>query len=134
MESEIDNIVSKRDKLQDMIINQLKLKVQDTYIKDDEITTKFETVNDEDEINKAYLIEKISKTKGHLSTLEKDYNEYKLKYNKQSVKEILIQRGVRTTIQILSDKGFFKKYAIADKVLGDFLSVTRRRGDLEESK
>ena len=86
-ESEIDNIVSKRDKLQDMNINQLKLEVHDTYIKDDEITTNFEAVNDEDELNKAYLIEKISKTKGHLSTLERDYNEFKLQYNKQSVKK-----------------------------------------------
>ena len=33
-ESEFDGIVSKRDKLQDLNINQLKLKVHDTYKKD----------------------------------------------------------------------------------------------------
>ena len=32
--------------------------------------------------------------------LEKDYNDFKLQYNKQSVAEILIQLGVKTTIQI----------------------------------
>ena len=33
-ESEFDNIVSKRDKLQDSNINQLKLEVHDSYKKD----------------------------------------------------------------------------------------------------
>ena len=34
-ESEFDGIVSKRDKLQDLNINQLKLEVHDTYKKDE---------------------------------------------------------------------------------------------------
>ena len=46
--SEIDNIVSKRNKLQDMNFNQLKLEVHDTYKKDEKITTNFEPVNKED--------------------------------------------------------------------------------------
>ena len=64
--------------------------------------------------------------------MEKDYNEFKSHYNKQSVEEILIQRAVKTTIQILYDKGLFDNYANADKVLGDFLFTTRRRQDLSE--
>ena len=60
-ESEFDGIVSKRDKLQDLIINQLKLEVQDTYKKDEKITTDFEAVDDKDVINKAYLDEKLKK-------------------------------------------------------------------------
>ena len=56
-ESEFDGIVSKRDKLQDLKINQLKLEVHDTYKKDEKITTNFEAVNDEDVINKAYIDE-----------------------------------------------------------------------------
>ena len=72
------------------------------------------------------------KINGHLSKLEKDYNEFKKQYNKQSAEEILIQRAVKTTIQILYDKGLFDNYANADKVLVDFLFTTRRRGDLEE--
>ena len=38
-ESEFDVIVSKRDNLQDLNINQLKLEVYDTYKKDEKITT-----------------------------------------------------------------------------------------------
>ena len=35
LESEFDKIVSKKDKVQDMNINQLKLEVHDTYKKDE---------------------------------------------------------------------------------------------------
>ena len=131
-ESEFDGIVSKRDKLQDSNINQLKLEVHDTYKKNEKITTTFEAVNDEDVINKGFLDEKLLNINGHLSKLEKDYNEFKLQYNKQSVEEILIHRAVKTTIQILYDKGLFDNYANADKVLEDFLFTTRRRSDLSE--
>ena len=125
-ESEFDGIVSKRGKLQDLNINQLKLEV------DEKITTNFEAINNEDVINKAHLDEKLLKINEHLSKLKKDYNEFKLQYNKQSVDDILIQRAVKTTIQILYDKGLFDNYANGDKVLEDFLFTTRRRGDLEK--
>ena len=72
------------------------------------------------------------KIDGHLSKLEKNYNEFKLQYNKQNVEDILIQRAVKTTIQILYDKGLFDKFQNADKVLEDFFFTTRRRGDLLE--
>ena len=129
-ESEFDGIVSSRDKLQDLNINQLKLEVHDTYKKDEKITTNFEPSNNEDVINKAYLDEKISKINGHLSFLEKDYNEFKLQYNKQNIEETLVQRAVKTTIQILYDKGLFDNFRNAEEVLKDFLFVTRRRVDL----
>ena len=112
--------------------NQLKLEVHDTYKKDEKITTNFELTDNSDVINKAHLDEKLLKVNGHLSKLEKDFNEFKLQYNKQSVENILIQRAVKTTIQILYDKGLFDNYANADKVLEDFLFTTRRRGDLSE--
>ena len=60
-ESEFEAIVSKRDKLQDSNINQLKLEIHDTYKKDEKISTNFKTVDDEDVINKAYLDEKLKK-------------------------------------------------------------------------
>ena len=47
-ESEFGNIVSKRDKLQDININQKKLEVYDTFKSDEKITKNFEAVNDED--------------------------------------------------------------------------------------
>ena len=60
-ESEFDGIVSKRDRLQDLNINQLKLEVHDTYKKVEKITTNFQPVDDEDVINKAYLDSKLLK-------------------------------------------------------------------------
>ena len=131
-ESEFDGIVSKRDKLQDVNISQLKLEVHNTYKKDEKLTTNFEPTDNSDVINKGYLDEKLIKIDGHLSKLEKDYNEFKLDYDKQAVEEILIRRAVKTTIQVLYDRGLFDNYANADKVLEDFLFVTRRRGDLSE--
>ena len=131
-ESEFDGIVSKRDKLHDLNNNQLKLEVHDTYKKEENITTDFEAVDNSDVINKGYLHEKLLKINGHLSKLEKDYNEFKLQYDKQNVEDIFIQRAVKTTIQILYYKGLFDNYANADKVLEDFLFTTRRRGDLSE--
>ena len=131
-ESESGGIFSKRDKLQDLNINQLKLEVHDAYKKDEKLTTNFEPVDDSDVINKGYLDEILKKIDGHLSFLEKDYNEFKQQYNKQNVEEILVQRAIRTTIQMLYDKGLFDNYTNADKVLEDFLFTTRRRGDLSE--
>ena len=131
-ESEFDGIVSKRDKLQDLNINQLKLEVHDTYKKDRKITTNFDAVDDNDVVNKSYLDEKLLKINGHLSNLKKDYKEFKLHNNKQNVEDILIQRAVKTTKQILYAKGLFDNYANADKVLEDFLFTTRRREDLSE--
>ena len=131
-ESEFDGIVSKRDKLQDLNINNLKLEIHDTYKKDERISTDFEPVDDSDVINKGYLDSKLLKINGHLSKLEKDFNEFEKQCNKQSVEEVLIQRAVKTTIQILYDKGLFDNYQNADKVLEDFLYTTRRRGDLSE--
>ena len=54
-ESEFDGIDSKRDKLQDLNINQLKLEIHDIYKADEKKTTNFEAVDDKDVINKAYL-------------------------------------------------------------------------------
>ena len=131
-ENEFDDIVSKTDELQDLNNNQLKLELYVTYKKGKKITTNFEPTDDSDVINKGYLDEKMNKINGNNSYIEKDYNEFKLQYNKQSVEDILVQRAVKTTIQKLYDKGLFDSYTNADKVLEDFLFTTRRRGDLEE--
>ena len=133
-ESEFDGIVSERDKLKVLNINQLKLEVHGNYKKDEKITKNFELVNNDDVINKTYLEQTLSNTDGHLSFLEKDYNEFKLQYNKQFVEEFLFQRTVETAIQFLYDKGLFDGYANADEVLKDFLFVTRHSDDLYENK
>ena len=72
------------------------------------------------------------KIDGHISYIEKDYSEFKLEYNKQSVEDIFIQRAVKLTIQFFYDKRFFDNFANADKVLEDFLFTTRSRLDLSE--
>ena len=127
-ESEFDGIVSKGDRLQDLNINQLKLEVHLTYKKDQKITTNFETVDDENGINKGYLDSKLLKRGGHLSKLEKHYNnEIKLQYNKQSVEDVSVQRAVKITIQILYDKDLFGNYANADKVLQEFFYYKEKR-------
>ena len=115
-----------------MNFNQLKLEIHDTYKKDEKLTTNFEAVDNEDVINKGYRDSNFLKIDGHLSNLEKDYNEFNLHYNKQIVEDILIQKAVKTTIQILYDKGLFYIFQNADKVLEDFLFTRRPRGDLEE--
>ena len=109
-EKEFDGIVSKNDKLQALNINQLKLEVHDTYKKDEKLTTNFEVADDNDVINKTYLDEKLKKIDGHIPYIEKDYNEFKLQYNKQSVEDILIQRFVKTTIQMFYDKELIKNF------------------------
>ena len=63
--SEFVGIFSKRDKLQDLNINHLKLEVHDTYEKDEKLTTNFEAVDDEDVINKGYLDSKLLKIDDH---------------------------------------------------------------------
>ena len=115
-----------------MNINQIKLEVHDTYKKDEKITKNCEPIENEDVINKTYLDGELKKTNGHVAYIEKDYNEFKKRYNKQSVKKNLVQRSVKTTIQILYDKGLFDNYANADKKLEDFLFTTRRRVDLSD--
>ena len=131
--SEFDNIVSKKDKVQELNINQLKLEVYDTYKKDEKLTKIFEAVNDEVVINKGFLDTNLSKLEGQISYIGKNYNEFKL-HNKE---DLLIERAAKTTIQILYDKGLFDNFDNADQVLRDYLLVEvngRCRPGLEQSK
>ena len=83
-------------------------------------------------LKKSYPDEKLLKINGHSSLLEKDYNEFKLQYNKQSIGKIWIQRAVKTTIEKIYDKGLFDNFYNAEKVLKNFLFAKRRRSDLEK--
>ena len=53
--------------MQDITFNHLKLKVNETYKKDEKVAIKFQPSNDEDVINKAYLDEKLSKIESLIS-------------------------------------------------------------------
>ena len=131
-EGEFDGSVSRGDKIQDVNFNQLILEVHDIFEKVEKTTTNFQPTQNTDVINKAHMDENYSKIQVRMSHFEKDYNEYKLEYNKQSSEVVLIQRAVKTIIQILYYKGWFDNYAVADKVLEDFLITARRRRDLEK--
>ena len=121
-QSDFDNIVFKKERVQDSNINQLKLQLHDSFKKDENKTTIFKAANDERVINKAYLDEILLKLDGHLSLLEKNYNEYKILSDKQSIEEVLSQRAVKLFIQILHDKELFDTYDNADEVLKIFCS------------
>ena len=131
LESEFDGIVSKRDRLQGLKIIQLNFEEHDTCKEDGKIWTNFKAVK-EDALNNGYPGSKVPKLEGQASYFEKTYNEYILQYNKESVEEFLIRRAVKTTIQILFDKGLFDNYTNADKSSEDFLFTTRHRSDLSK--
>ena len=73
--------VSAKDRVQDINVNQLKLKANDTLKKEEKKTTNFEPSNDEDIVNKNYLTDKISKIDSHLSYIEKAFNKKILRDN-----------------------------------------------------
>ena len=116
--------------MQDLSFNQVKLKILDTFRKDEKITTNFEPTDDSDVINKAYRDKNLKKIVGHFSYIEHDYKQFILQYNKQTVEEVLVQGTVKTTIQKLFDKGLFDAFPKADKVLQDFFFTTSRKLDL----
>ena len=119
--------------VQDINLNQLKLKLNDTQKKEEKITTRFKAVNDEDARNKECLDKKLAEVKRHLSHREKDYNEYN--DHERHNGEVLIEKAVKTTIQILYDKVLFDTYDNADEILKDFLFIEvndRRRTDVNQ--
>ena len=96
-------------------MNHLKLKVNDTYKNDEKITTNVEHSYEEDEVYKSCIDTEIFKIECHLSLIEKDYNQCILHNNKQS--EVLIEKAVKTTVQLLFHEGLFHNYEKADEVL-----------------
>ena len=130
--SEFYNIVSAKNRVQGKNHNQLKLKVNNTYKTDEKLTTKFGDVNDEDVINKGYLDWKIAELKCQIWHIEKIYIEFK--DLEKSNEEVLIERAVKTTIQILYGKRILDNYDNANELLKNCLLIEvnkRRRPDLD---
>ena len=113
--SEFYNNVAAKDRVQDINLYQIKLRVNNTYKKDEKITTKFEPKKPEGVITKGYLVAEISNVEGHISYMEKHYNKFRdlERFNEG----VLIEKAVKTTIQILYDKGLFDNYNNADEAL-----------------
>ena len=60
-ESKINGIDSKREKLQDMKIIQVKLDIHDSFKEDKNLATNFERTDNTDVMNKSYLDENFLK-------------------------------------------------------------------------
>ena len=122
--------------MQDKKLNQIKLKVNDIYMKDEKKTTNFVPSNDDDVVNKAYLDTKRSKRECQISYIQKDYNEVNLHNNKQSVEEFLTEGAMRMTFQILHGKGLSDNCDNAVEMTKDFVLIGNindwSRPDLEE--
>ena len=116
-----------------LTLTKIKLKVNNTFKKTEKITTKFEAVNDEYVINKEFLDTKLAEVKGQIPYIEKHFNEFR--DHERHNEDVSIERGVKTTIQILYDKGFFHKYNNADEKFKGYLLFDevneRHRPDLE---
>ena len=129
-ESEFDNLVSKRYKVQYSNIIQLKYMIVTKKMKKYQQTLNLLMMKMLQ--IEVFQTKKISKTDGNLSLLEKDYNEVKLQYNKQSVERTLIEKAVKTTMPIHYEKKLFDSFHKTDEVLQDFLFSTRRTPDLKK--
>ena len=81
-ENEFDDIVSRKDKVKDLNLNQLKLEVGATYKKDEKITTHSEPTHNSDVLNKAYIDKTLSEKEVQISYIEKDFKEFILHNSK----------------------------------------------------
>ena len=87
--------------MHDTNFNQSKLKANNTYMKYEKKTTNFEPHKIEVVVNKAYLETEISKKDGHLSIIKKDYNEYKLRNDKDAQTNSMKHEMVDTLLEIV---------------------------------
>ena len=83
-------------------------------------------------MNRVYLDTELSKSGGHLSYIEEHYNVFFLRIDEQFEEEFLLEKFVKTTVQILHYEGFFENFDNADEVHKDCLLFERRRVSLRE--
>ena len=65
-------LISAKDRVQYINLNQIKVKINDTYKKTEKISTNFEAVNGEDVLNKEYLDTKLIEVKGNILYIKKN--------------------------------------------------------------
>ena len=73
---EFYNNVSAKEKVQDQNLNQIKLKLNDSYENDEIISSSSDTSNDGDAISKTYLDTNLTKTECQVTSIEEDYNDF----------------------------------------------------------
>ena len=111
------NTVSAK-KLQVINLNQINLEVNGTYKKVENLTTILKVLFDEDVVDKTYSDTKIDELNVYKMFIEKDCIENILRSDieaKQSG-DILIENAVKTRLQILYDRGLFKRCDSTDDV------------------
>ena len=84
-------------------------------------------------MNKAYLDTKSAEVKGDISYMENNFNEFK-GYERYK-EEVLVEKAVKTAIQIAFDRGLFDEYDLVNEVLNVSLLIEgneRHRPDLKE--
>ena len=86
------------------------------------MTNNLELSNNEVVVYKNYLDTVLSNVQGQILFIETDFIEFNLRRDKQSEKEVPIVRVVKTTEQILHNKGLLDIYYNADNVLKDYLN------------
>ena len=118
--------------MQDINPNKVKLKVNHTCIEDEKISTNFEISHDKDVINKAYFNKKISKKEGHKSFIEKDWSDIRMHSKKKQSKDVLTEKAVKSTTQILQDKVLVDKQDNADEALKIYALSGKSRFELEK--
>ena len=72
---EVSFTIMSMQKIECKIKTLKKFKVNDTYKKDEKMTTNFEASNPEDLNNNGFLYAKLAEVKGHISYREKVYND-----------------------------------------------------------
>ena len=72
-----------------------------------------------------YLLSEVSNVEGQISYIEKDYIDFRdlERFNEG----VLIEKAVKTSTQILYDKGLFDNYNNADEALEDYQLIERCR-------
>ena len=126
-------------KKRDKYLTQFKLKVNDTYEEDKEVTTNFEPYNPVCITNKRNLDRNLAKKNGLMSFKEKILKKFTdlERSNKQSDEEFVYEGAVKMTLQNFYVEGLFNKYHNAAEVLRDYLTFEgneRRRLDLDQKQ
>ena len=106
--SEFYNNITGENRVQDRNFNQLKLKVNGSYKKDEKRMTNAEASIDEDVVNKTHLDAQLSKVEGHVTCIKINSNIKPL--NEPFEGEVSVNRAVKMTSQLYYGIGLFDQY------------------------
>ena len=91
---EFDKIVCAKDRVEDISLKRLEIKVNDAQQKYEK-KLKFEPFIEENVVSKAYLDSKVSKVEAHISFEEKNRRSLTCMAEKHSEEESLLEKAVK---------------------------------------